>query len=129
MFEKASRLKLRFESVVGMLTAEDLWDLPLTSKKSASLDGVAKKVSTLLKASEEESFVVKTSKPNEVLQLKLDVVKQVIAVRLEESEAKAKAEERRSKKQKILGLIAKKQDEELGDRSVEDLKKMLDEIT
>jgi len=112
-----------------MLTAEDLWDLPLTSKKSASLDGVAKRVSTLLKASEEESFVVKTSKPNEVLQLKLDVVKQVIAVRLEESEAKAKAEERRSKKQKILGLIAKKQDEELGDRSVEDLKKMLDEIT
>jgi len=129
MFEKASRLKLRFESVVGMLAAEDLWDLPLTSKKSASLNGVAKKVNAFLKESEEESFVVKTSKPNELLQLKLDIVKRVIAVRLEEAEAANKAEERRAKKLRILSLIAKKQDEELGDRSVEDLKKMLDEIS
>ena len=31
MFQKASRLKLRFDSPKGLLSVEDLWDLPLTS--------------------------------------------------------------------------------------------------
>ena len=31
MFTKASRLKLRFQSPAGLLSSEDLWDLPLTS--------------------------------------------------------------------------------------------------
>ena len=43
MFEKASRLKLRFSTSIGMLSAEDLWDLPLSSRNgTANLDDVAR---------------------------------------------------------------------------------------
>ena len=128
MFEKSSRLKLRFESVLGVLSSEDLWDLPLTSRNSASLDNIAKGINRRLKDSAEESFVVEASKPNRVLKLKLDIVKRVIAIKVEENEAAKKAGELREKKQKILALIAKKKDEDLGEHSVEDLQKMLDEI-
>lgn len=31
IFERAARLKLRFETKKGQLSAEDLWDLPLSS--------------------------------------------------------------------------------------------------
>ena len=111
-----------------MISSEDLWDLPLTSRNSVSLDNVAKGINRRLKDSAEESFVVEASKPNRVLKLKLDIVKRVIAVKVEENEAAKKAGELRDRKQKILALIAKKKDEDLGEHSVEDLQKMLDEI-
>jgi hypothetical protein len=31
IFEQATRAKIRFSTPVGMLSVEDLWDLPLTS--------------------------------------------------------------------------------------------------
>jgi hypothetical protein len=31
LFQKATRAKLRFETPKGLLSVEDLWDLPLTS--------------------------------------------------------------------------------------------------
>ena len=43
IFEQAARQKIRFESVLGLLCVEDLWDLPLTSlnSKRANLDDIA----------------------------------------------------------------------------------------
>ena len=77
MFEKAVRLKLRFDSPQGLMSAEDLWDLPLTSSRpnKANLNDIAKEVSRELKASGEEDFVNPTSKADETLQLKLEIVK------------------------------------------------------
>ena len=86
MFEQATRLKLRF--AVGTrvnLTVENLWDLPLTNVKGEDLDHIAIELQEKL-STNEKSFVVQQSKTKEaqVNQLKFDIVKHIIDVRLEE---------------------------------------------
>lgn len=86
IFEKASRMKLRFN--VGSrlnLTVENLWDLPLTNIKGEDLDHIAIELQEQL-SSNEKSFVIQQSKTKEtqVNQLKFDIVKYIIDVRLEE---------------------------------------------
>ena len=86
MFEQAARLKLRF--AVGTrvnLTVENLWDLPLTNVKGEDLDHIAIELQEKL-STNEKSFVVQQSKTKEtqVNQLKFDIVKHIIDVRLEE---------------------------------------------
>lgn len=127
MFEKANRLKLRFASPQGSLTAEDLWDLPLTSTRSnqANLNEIAKTISRQLKEAGEEDFVNPKSGADEVLQLKLDVVKHVIQVRQTENEATRAAAERKEKKERLLELIARKQDQQLEGKSLEELQAMV----
>ena len=89
MFEQATRLKLRF--AVGTrvnLTVENLWDLPLTNVKGEDLDHIAIELQEKL-STNEKSFVVQQSKTKEtqVNQLKFDIVKYIIDVRLEEQKA------------------------------------------
>lgn len=128
MFEKAVRMKLRFETAVGFLTVEDLWDLPLSSTRYASLDDVARGLHRELKEAEETSFVVKTSAADERLQLAFDVVKHVIDVKLAEVEAEKTRAENKARKQKLLSLIAEKQDESLKASSVEELQAMVEAL-
>jgi signal recognition particle subunit SEC65 len=127
MFEQALRLKLRFPSPQGNLTVEDLWDLPLTSTRqnTANLNNIAKAVSRLLKAESEEDFVNPRSGANETLQLSLDIVKHIIAVRQAENEATRLRAERTEKKAKLLELIARKQDQALEGKPLEELQQMV----
>lgn len=130
MFERANRLKLRFESPQGALTAEDLWDLPLTSTRAnvANLNNIAKEVSRQLKHAGEEDFVNPKSGADEILQLKLDIAKHIIAVRQTENEAVRTVAERKERKARLLELIARKQDEELGAKSTEELQAMVEAL-
>jgi hypothetical protein len=121
MFEKASRLKLRFDTPQGGCLVEDLWDLPLTSERRANLDDIAKGLNKTLKENDNESFVVKTTKTNELLQLKLAIVKHIIKVRLNENEIAAQAKANKEKKQKLLTLIEQKKDAALSAASIEEL--------
>lgn len=131
LFELASRKKFRFESVKGLLSAEDLWDLPLTSTTGkANLDDIAKALNHLVKSSKEEvSFVnPTTSGTNTSDQARFDIVKYIIGVRVAERDAAKDAAVRAEKKQQILSLIAQKQFEQLGATSLEDLQKLADSL-
>lgn len=127
MFEKASRLKLRFTSPQGGLTVEDLWDLPLTSTRQnvANLNNIAKAISRQLKADEEEDFVNPRTPVNEGLQLALEIVKHVIQVKQADAEAQRIMAARKEKKEKLLELIARKQDQQLEGESLEKLQEMV----
>lgn len=128
MFQQASKLKLRFQTKSGNVTAEDLWDLPLTSAKGASLDNLAKQLSKELKENSEESFVsVKTTK-NAELELKFEIVKHVIKVKLEENEKSKNALVIKAKKQKIMELIEAKENEAMAAQGIDELKKALEEL-
>lgn len=126
MFEKASRLKLRFDTPKGQLSVEDLWDLPLHSLTGkANLDDVARVLDADLQADSNRSFVNKATSADEILKLKFDIVIHVINTRLDEREASNKLAEKREQKQKIMAIIEQKKDAALSEASLADLEKML----
>jgi hypothetical protein len=114
IFEQATRKALRFATTKGEITTEQLWDLPLQSRSGFDLDAVAKTVSRELKSMAEESFVTTSENPaSALLELKLEVLKHIIAVKLEEAEAARSRAARAEEKQKLLKVLGDKQDEAL----------------
>ncbi|MFI6761988.1 hypothetical protein ACIBF5_22890 [Micromonospora sp. NPDC050417] len=111
IFEKATRGKFRYPSAKGLLTTEQLWELPLTAKSGFSLDDVAKAVNAELKAIDTESFVATETNPAKAtLETKLEVVKHVIAIRLSEDQAAKAAAAKKLEKEKLLAVLGRKQD-------------------
>jgi hypothetical protein len=111
IFEKATREKFRYQSAKGLLTTEQLWELPLTAKSGFSLDDVAKAVNAELKAIDTESFVATETNPAKAtLETKLEVVKHVIAIRLAEDQAAKAAAAKKLEKEKLLAVLGRKQD-------------------
>jgi hypothetical protein len=126
IFEQATRAQLRFSTPNGMLSVEDLWDLPLTSTtKRANLDDVAKMLDNQIKNTASVSFVNDVSEVNTQTKLAFDVVLHIIKVRLAEQAAAKTAADARAKKQKIMAIIEQKQDESLSAASIDDLQSML----
>ena len=128
-FEKLIRTKGRFDSPQGQLTAEDLYDIPLTSSRGkANLDDVARQLSKQVREAETESFVIKPPKADESSLLKFEVVKHIIAVRLAENEAASALAANKEKKQQLLQLIVQKENEQLAGQSIDDLRKMVEAL-
>lgn len=122
MFEKASREKLRFSSVKGLLTVEDLWDLPLSQ-----LNSFAKSINKKLKTEEEEDFLEEVKK-DEKLQLSFDIVVHIIKTRQEENKKLRETNENKKKKQKILEILSKKRDNSLEQKTEEELLAELEKL-
>ncbi len=127
-FEKATRIKLRFECAQGQLSVEDLWDLPLKHTSRANLDDIARALSRRLREESVESFVDKPPKADETCQLAFDIVKHVIDAKLAERDAAKLAAENREKKQRLLATLAKKEDEKLSELSIEDLRAQINAL-
>lgn len=123
-FEKASRLKLRFETSAGHLATEDLWELSLTS-----LDNLAQNVNKQLKNEEEESFLPsKSSKSPTYNTLRLNILKYVIGVKLEEQEAKKSRAEKLAALANLKELAMVKTNEQLASKSLKDIEKKISEL-
>lgn len=125
IFKKASKERLRFETRQGSLSTEQLWDLKLTPL--ATIVRNLKK--QLTKSNDDElSFLDEAATPvDSTLQLKFDIVKAVYLDKKEERDAEKNEAAKKEHNQKILALIAQKQDENLGSKSVEELTAMLQE--
>ena len=122
MFEKALRLKLRFQ-FNGLINTEDLWDLPLVA-----LDAIYKNVSAGLQALNQDSLLQKRTKETDLAELRLEIVKHVFMTKQAEAAARTEAAEKRAKKQKLMELVAEKQDEVLKGKSVEELNALIAEM-
>ena len=122
IFEYAVSNKVRFP-FKGMISVEDLWDLSLTN-----LDSIYKTLNKQVKQSEEESLLSTKASVDTELEVQIAIVKHIVSVKLAEKEAAEKASAKKAQKQKIMSIIATKQDEALQNSSIDDLKKMLDEL-
>jgi len=130
LFEQASRLKVRFDTVIGMLAVEDLWDLPLTARgDKVSLDQIAIFLNKQVKEDAEESFVKTAQKKDKILDVMFELVKHIINVKIDEEEvAKLKADNK-VKKQRLVNILATKEDEELVGKSADEIKQLINELS
>lgn len=129
LFETAARKKLRFPSLKGELSVEQLWDLPLSSRMGLDLDNIAKAVNKELKATEEDSFVKTSSDPlRGELQVKLDILKHIISAKQADAEQATRRQVNAQERQKLQELLARKNDQALEALSPEELQAKLDAL-
>jgi len=122
MFEKATRLKLRF-NFRGLCSTEDLWDLPLKS-----LDLIYKELNATLKTQKEESLLDTKSKEDELLDLAISIIKHIVEVRLLEQKEKRDEKQKKVLKQKLLEIKDRKEDEKYNDMPVEEIDKLIKDL-
>ena len=127
IFEKASRIRLMFDMkdfavprYTGTLDVSDLWSLPLVV-----LDVIAITLHLRLKESDTISFVSKTKNTDEVVQLRFDIVKHIIEVRMAEQEKAEARAKNKLQRERIQELIARKENAQLEEAPMEDLRKLL----
>ena len=133
LFEYATRYDVRFQTVKGVITVGQLWDLPLRSAKQPGfdLDTVARTVNDELKKLTTESFVDDGGDSSERThyQIALDIVKHIIAVKKQENAERLDDSRRAAEKERLIAILADKQDNQLKDLSVEEIQARLADLT
>ena len=122
LFINATRANYQFP-FRGMINVIDLWDLSLTN-----LDSVFKTLNAEVKKSEEESLLNTKSKEDEELYNKIEIVKYIVGVKLDEKKKREDAKKNAEMRQRLLEIKAKRQDAKLENMSDEDLDKALAEL-
>jgi predicted RecB family endonuclease len=122
MFKQASKLGLRFQTNKGILSVEQLWQLSQTD-----LSNAIKAVKKVLKKNDDDelSFLEDTKVVDVENQLRFDILKDVYLTKKKEAEELRNAAETKAHNQKILSLIAEKQEGKLQEMSIEELEKLL----
>ena len=115
LFEIATRNRYRF-NYKGVMTVEDLWSL-----RVEDLDAIFKALNRQKKTADEDSLLATKTAADTELANKIELVKYIVSVKLAEAEARANAAEKKAKRDKILEIMAKKQDETLENMDLKDL--------
>lgn len=123
LFINATRNNYQFP-FRGMINVIDLWDLSLTN-----LDSVFKTLNAEAKKSEEESLLNTKSKEDEEISNKIEIVKYIVSVKLDEKKKREDAKKNAEMRQRLLEIKAKRQDAALENMSDEDLDKALAELS
>lgn len=123
LFINATRNNYQFP-FRGMINVIDLWDLSLTN-----LDSVFKTLNAEVKKSEEESLLNTKSKEDEELYNKIEIVKYIVGVKLDEKKKREDAKKNAEMRQRLLEIKAKRQDAALENMSDEELDKTLAELS
>lgn len=118
VFEVASRKKYRFP-FKGMIGTEDLWDLTMKG-----LDEVFKNLNKDKKQSSEESLMEENKEDHDLLN-KIAIVRYVYNYKQQEQTERILAREKKQRDQQIMNIIAKKENAEMENKSIEELKAML----
>lgn len=122
IFEAASKNKYRYP-YKGMITTEDLWDLT-----QAQLDVIYKALNKGVSEAQVSSLMCKVTEVDAELLNKIEIVKYIFNAKEAEAEARKKDAAKHAKKQRILDILAQKQEDALQSMSEDELKKMLDEL-
>lgn len=125
IFEQASRKALRFQTVRGELTVEQLWQLNL-DKGEVNLYQLATELVADVnnKPQKELSFFKKKTNKNELAELKFAIIEHIVITKVSEIEENESAAVRKSEIDEIDRLISQKEAESKASMSLEELKKL-----
>lgn len=121
LFREATRLKLRFP-YKGIISTEDLWDLDETQ-----LDSIYRELSAKQRELVGDGLINANNSESDTLTLQMKVVEEVFEYKRMAAEDARNAAAKKAKRQKVLAALAAKEDEELMNKSVEELESMLEE--
>lgn len=119
LFKIATKKKYRF-NYKGQATVEDLWDLSVEE-----LDKIYKNLKSLQKNASEESLLQTVTKEDKELNNKIEIIKTIVTDKLAAKDRAMKAASQRAQNQRILEIMADKQDAALKEKSIEELQNML----
>ena len=122
IFEKAIRNKYRF-NFRGIVSTEDLFDL-----NEKQLDEIFKTLRSQLKQTTEESLLEEKDQEAQELDIKIAIVKAIVEEKLQAKKDKVEAKAKSERKQKLLGILAKKQDQKDEEMSEADILKELEQL-
>ncbi len=123
-FKLASQQQLRFNTDKGILSVEQLWHL-----SQNQLSNLVKAIKKVLKKDNDDelSFLESTTTVDVENQLRFDIAKDVYLTKKAEAEESRTKLEKKAFEQKILNLIADKQEESLKGKTIEELEAMIRE--
>lgn len=128
IYKEALLNRVRFSTNVGLLTLEEVMDLPLTSNSGLSVDSLAVDLVNKLKNENKEivSLVNEDKEDIEryVDELKLEVLKDIIEYKKTLIEEKRKAQAENSEKRRIMEALARKKEDKYNDMSIEELEEL-----
>lgn len=119
IFEYAAKNKLRFQ-YRGLLSTEDLYNLSVEE-----LDKIYKALNAELKKEKEDSLLVTRSSESCEISIKIAIVKQIVADKQAAEQAASKSHEQKMQRQKIMAIIAEKDDVALRNMSKDELLALL----
>tara|TARA_R110000737_G_scaffold321907_2_gene334075 strand:- start:274 stop:666 length:393 start_codon:yes stop_codon:yes gene_type:complete len=105
--EKATRIKLRFDTVRGLLPVEDLFSLPL-SKGAVSLDSLHCKLKQKIKSGTEDSYLNTRSKEQDLDDLRILILEDIMDERVAEIKADVERVQKNQRRKYLESLIAEK---------------------
>ena len=123
IFEQATKMQVRFTTRRGVLSVEDLWHI-----KVSFLDEIYADLSRQKEATQRHSLIEKKSDESAKIDLKLSLVEHVFAARKEAAEKATAKADRAAKKQKLLAILSKKQDQQYEEMSAEELQQIIEEM-
>lgn len=120
MYKKALKIKLRFATTKGKLTTEDLFDLSLTD-----LNNLAISLDKKLSETPRKSFISDIAPDTQEDELRFNIVKDVITLRLAERNAAQNAKAKAAEKAQLLEILHRKKNEALENLSVTEIEAKL----
>ena len=128
IFQQAAKIGLTFSSASGPLSVAQLYDLPLTSRtKALSLDNVSADLLKRMEAEPRVSLVASSPRSGEgaINELRVEILKAIIADKQAEQAAAVNEEVRRSEKEQLRQALQDRKNADLQNLSVAELEARL----
>lgn len=127
IFAQATRKKLRFQTPVGNLTTEQLWDLPLETGTTNLFDlatAIQAQLDSEKKPAKALSFFKKAKSTDTIAELQFEIVKHIVTTKVAEIEDKTAQAVKQTEIAELDKLIAAKEAEAKANLTLDELMKL-----